>query len=81
MDSVKRFSNKDQIETNLSGCFKGYTPRPIDKLNMSMLRMVSYSPDTILLNEHMTEAATQDTLFQGNRNVLVNYYILSKKVY
>tara|TARA_Y100000034_G_C6860411_1_gene391511 strand:- start:929 stop:1138 length:210 start_codon:yes stop_codon:yes gene_type:complete len=59
---VKRFSNKNQIETNLLDCFKGYTPRPIDKLKMSMLHMMSYSPDTILLNEHMTEAAMQDTL-------------------
>jgi len=37
-------------------CFKGYLLRAIIMLNKCEFRIVSYSPDTILIAEHLTEA-------------------------
>jgi len=46
-----------------------------------MLHMVSYSPDTILLNEHTTEAAMQDTLSRATEISLSVIYSHIKEVY
>jgi predicted ATP-grasp superfamily ATP-dependent carboligase len=45
-----------KINLNLLACFNGYLPRAVNKLKEYRFRMVSYSPSTILIAEHSTEA-------------------------
>jgi hypothetical protein len=52
------------VNLNLSICFKGDLLRAIKKLNRCRFRMMSYSPFTILIAKHLTEAC-MDTSFSG----------------
>lgn len=53
-----------EINLNLPTCFNGYLPRAVDKLKEYRFHTVSYSPSTMLLAEHLTEAFTV-TSFPG----------------
>jgi len=56
-----------EINLNLSACFKGDLLRSVYWLKRCRFRMVSYSPDTILIAEHLTEAFTVAS-FSGQPN-------------
>jgi hypothetical protein len=71
---VKEFLDHAEIELNLSAESKGDLIRTIATLNKCRFHMVSYSPVTILIAEHLTEA-TMDTSFPGQPDCPVSYII------